>query len=57
MSKVDLKVLKESVAESFKILVRETSSYEQLKATMVLFSVIDYLFVKLAREEKNEGEK
>ena len=54
MNNVDLDVLKESVAQSFKILVDKTSSYEQLKATMVLFSVIDYLFVKLTRKEKDE---
>lgn len=54
MRKDDLEVLKESVSHSFKILVRETSSYKELKATMVLFSVVDYLFVKLTKEEKNE---
>lgn len=54
MSKDDLEVLKENVSHSFKTLVRETSSYKELKATMVLFSVVDYLFVKLTKEEKNE---
>ena len=54
MRKDDLKVLKESVSYSFKTLVEKTSSYEALKATMVLFSVVDYLFVKLTKEEKNE---
>lgn len=54
MRKDDLKVLKESVSYSFKTLLEKTSSYEELKATMLLFSVVDYLFVKLTREEKNE---
>lgn len=54
MPKNDLDVLKESVSHSFKILVKKTSSYEELKATMLLFSVFDYLFVKLTRVEKNE---
>lgn len=54
MPKNELEVLKESVSHSFKTLVKKTSSYEDLKATMVLFSVFDYLFVKLTRVEKNE---
>ncbi len=54
MRKDDLEVLKENVSRSFKTLLKKTLSYEELKATMVLFSVVDYLFVKLTREEKNE---
>lgn len=54
MRKDDLEVLKENVSHSFKTLLKKTLSYEELKATMVLFSVVDYLFVKLTREEKNE---
>lgn len=52
MREDDLEVLKESVSHSFKTLVEKTSSYEALKAIMVLFSVVDYLFVKLIKEEK-----
>ena len=54
MREDDLEVLKESVSHSFKTLLEKNSSYEELKATMVLFSVVDYLFVKLTREAKNE---
>lgn len=54
MRKDDLEALKESVSYSFKALVKKNSSYEELRATMVLFSVVDYLFVKLTRVEKNE---
>lgn len=56
MRKDDLEVLKECVSRSFKTLLekQKTSSYEELKAAMVLFSVVDHLFVKLTREEKNE---
>lgn len=53
MRKDDLEVLKESVSHSFKTLLKKTSSYEELKATMALFSVVNYLFFKLTREEKN----
>nr|DAP72208.1 MAG TPA: hypothetical protein [Microviridae sp.] len=54
MRKDDLEVLKGTVLRSFKTLLRRTSSYEELKATMVLFSVVDYFFIKLKGEEKNE---
>lgn len=55
MRKDDLEVLKEIVSRSFKpLLKKKTSSYEELKAALVLFSVVDHLFVKLTGEEKNE---
>lgn len=54
MRKDDLEELKESVLYSFKPLLKKTSSYEELRATMALFSVVNYLFVRLTREEKNE---
>lgn len=51
MRKDDLEVLEKNVQVSFVTLLKRTTSYKDLKSLMVLFSVVDYLFVKLRREE------
>lgn len=52
MRKDDLEVLKKNVHESFVTLLKNSASYKDLKAVMMLFSVVDFLFVKLKNEEK-----
>lgn len=47
-----LKALQENVLESFVTLLKKSLSYEELKALFTLFSIVDYLFVKLKKGEK-----